>query len=244
MFEAESLALDQLYEIHRSSGSLRVPKPHFPGATESASYIVMEYLDIGKLSAGDNLAWTEAGRQLARVHKYKPRTPHFGWHCENTIGSTPQINTHTQNWIEFYKSHRLAYQFHLASQKGFLFPQSEILLDSIDSLFDDYDPMPSFLHGDLWYGNIGFTPDSQPCIFDPASYYGDREAEFGIIDMFGGFPESFFEAYNEVWPLSPSFHIRLPIYRLYHELNHLNLFGSGYLSSVESTISQILGRRR
>ncbi len=104
----------------------------------------------------------------------------------------------------------------------------------------DHDPQPSLIHGDLWSGNIGFDQDSAPVIFDPASYYADREAELAMTELFGGFAEPFYDAYNEAWPLDPGYRVRKHLYNLYHILNHLNLFGSGYAGQAQRLMEKLL----
>ena len=102
------------------------------------------------------------------------------------------------------------------------------LQDSLEIFFHDYVPQPSLLHGDLWAGNYAAV-DGVPVIFDPAVYYGDRETDIAMTRLFGGFGEAFYDAYTRSWPLQPGHESRLELYQLYHVLNHLNLFGAGYL---------------
>lgn len=236
MFEAEFDALKEMHALYQSTVSIRVPRPVASGVDEVSSYLVLEFVSMSRLGSG-HPSWKKMGQQLALLHRN--RQPHFGWHRENTIGSTPQPNTPSDDWIQFWREHRMMHQLGLAEQHGAELPEARELLDRLDCLFDDYQPVPSLIHGDLWSGNASFTENGEPFIFDPAAYYGDREAEFGIIDMFGGFPEAFFKGYQSVWPLDQGFSRRLPLYRLYHELNHLNLFGHSYLESVRSSIRQL-----
>ena len=115
-----------------------------------------------------------------------------------------------------------------------------MLLAQMDSFFQDYTPYPSLLHGDLWGGNFGYTQNGIPFIFDPASYYGDRETDLAFTYMFGGFNSSFYQAYEECLPITPGFSNRKILYNLYHELNHFNLFGGGYAQSAQSSINQLI----
>jgi fructosamine-3-kinase len=111
-------------------------------------------------------------------------------------------------------------------------------------LFADYQPMPSLLHGDLWSGNYAVTQAGEPIIFDPAVYYGDREADLAMTELFGGFSQRFYAAYNETWPLDSGYQLRKTFYNLYHILNHFNMFGGGYARQAERMIEQLLSDLR
>ena len=124
---------------------------------------------------------------------------------------------------------RLRPQLDLAAQNGFRIPLPPL------KLLEGHRPQASLLHGDLWSGNTGFTPEG-PVLFDPAVYYGDREADLAMTELFGGFPVEFYSAYNEIWPLEQGYERRKPMYNLYHLLNHLNLFGGGYLAQVKAAL--------
>lgn len=232
MFEAEARGLQQLLE----TATIRVPKPICWG-TASDAYIVLEWLE---LNGKGRQSWQEMGRILAAMHQHTS-SKGFGWDINNTIGSTPQINTWTADWTEFYARHRLGYQFQLAGQRGGHFPQQERLLSAIPQLLADYQPQPSLVHGDLWGGNAAFTTNGEPVIFDPATYYGDREVDVAMTELFGGFPSAFYRGYNEVFPLDPGYEKRKTLYNLYHILNHFNLFGGSYESQANRMIQLILG---
>jgi fructosamine-3-kinase len=179
------------------------------------------------------------GRQLAAMHSHTSNLG-FGWDTNNTIGSTPQINFWTADWVEFYTQHRLGYQFKLANRRGGHFPQQEKLLTAIPQLPADYQPQPSLVHGDLWGGNAAFTANGEPVIFDPATYFGDREVDVAMTELFGGFPTTFYQGYNEVFPLTAGYEKRKILYNLYHILNHFNLFGGSYESQANRMIAQLL----
>lgn len=248
MFEAEYSALKEMKEMAKTLESggngqrpvLITPKPLLTGQLDDLSYLVMEYLPLtGR--ARSRSQWSALGAGLAQLHTI--HQPEFGWHRNNTIGSTPQINNKSDDWVEFWRTCRLEPQVEMARNSGVALAGISSILECLEQFFDGYSPSPSLLHGDLWSGNFGFIESGQyegaPVLFDPASYYGDREAEFGIIDMFGGFDAAFFDAYDSAFPRDEGFDIRLPLYRLYHELNHVNLFGHGYLSSVNQSIHQL-----
>ena len=232
MFEVEALSLQALAQ----SNTLRVPHPICHGQTHRQAWLVLEYLELN--GRADAVA---LGRQLAAMHRVQ--APQFGWHRDNTIGSTPQSNQQHSDWIEFWRHQRLIPQLQLAQKNGYgaaLSIISERLLDDFDSLFDGYQPTPSMLHGDLWGGNVAGLTDGTPVIFDPAFYYGDREADIAMTYLFGGFSGDFYAAYNEAWPLDQGFAQRKTFYNLYHIINHLNLFGGGYLGQAISMAERII----
>lgn len=232
MFEAETLGLKQML----ATATIHVPQPICWGTADGSAYVVLEWLDMGR---GNNQSWQEMGRQLAAMHSHSS-SQGFGWDMNNTIGSTPQINSWTTDWIEFYTQHRLGYQFQLARRRGGHFPQQEKLLAFIPHLLADYQPQPSLVHGDLWESNAAFTGSGEPVIFDPAAYFGDREVDVAMTELFGGFPTTFYQGYNEVFPLSPGYEKRKILYNLYHILNHFNLFGGSYGSQANRMIAQLL----
>jgi fructosamine-3-kinase len=166
----------------------------------------------------------------------------FGWDRDNTIGSTPQHNAEHADWVTFWSEQRLGFQLDLAARNGYrgrLQKRGDLLRQQLGALLE-HSPVASLLHGDLWGGNIAYAADGQPVIFDPACYYGDREADLAMTELFGGFGGTFRAAYEEAWPLSPGYPVRKQLYNLYHIVNHLNLFGGGYLSQAESMIDRLL----
>ncbi len=233
MFEAEALGLKQMLE----TATIRVPKPICWGTAAGSAYLVLEWLELGR---GDTNSWEEMGRQLAAMHS-NSRSKGFGWEQNNNIGSTPQINSPTADWAEFYAKHRLGEQFQRALRRGGHFPQQERLLAAIPQLLADHQPQPSLVHGDLWGGNAACTVLGEPVIFDPAVYFGDREVDIAMTELFGGFPAAFYRGYNEAFPLEPGYSRRKTLYNLYHILNHFNLFGGGYGAQANRMIEQILG---
>ncbi len=231
MFEAEAAGLDEM----RSAGAIRVPEPVCTGSSDGTAWIVMEHIPMG----GPGNARL-AGEQLARMHR--KQADRFGWDIDNTIGSTPQPNGWMDDWVAFWRDRRLGFQLQLAARNGYgghLQAKGERLLGCLDRLLD-HDPAPSLLHGDLWGGNIGYDDDGNPVIFDPAVYYGDREADLAMTELFGGFGRTFHEAYDAVWPLDSGYAVRKSLYNLYHILNHANLFGGGYAGQAQGMIERLL----
>ena len=216
-FAAEAQGLAAL----RAAG-MRAPEPLAHGVAGRHAYLLLELLDLG-----GRKDFAALGRMLAAMHR---RTAdRYGWERDNYIGATPQHNGWSRDWGEFWIERRLRPQLELARRNGFDLPLPET------SILERHMPLPSLLHGDLWSGNAGFTPEG-PVVFDPAVYYGDREADLAMTELFGGFPREFYQSYNAIWPLDEGYQRRKYLYNLYHLLNHLNLFGSGYLAQVESTL--------
>ncbi|MFW2405586.1 MAG: fructosamine kinase family protein [Gammaproteobacteria bacterium] len=234
MFTAER---DGLLEL-AAAKSVRVPEPIATGTVGAQSYLLMESLELGGHSRA---AAAELGRRLALQHRVV--RDEFGWHRDNTIGSTPQLNDRSPDWIEFLRDRRLGYQLQLAARNGVdsrVAERGEELLERLPEFFADYAPVASVLHGDLWGGNWGITADGEPVIFDPAVYFGDREADIAMTMLFGGFGAEFLEAYQSEWPLDPGFRRRVDLYNLYHVLNHYNLFGGGYQQQAAAMLDGLL----
>lgn len=234
MFEAEAQGLQELRELN----CIRVPNVICIGQTDGHSYLAMEYIELGSLRGQASILF---GQRLAQLHRQQQG--YFGWHIDNTIGSTPQHNERNHNWVEFWQQQRLSKQLFFAAHNGFngsLQKRGQKLIENIGVFFANYSPQASLLHGDLWSGNAAADPQGNPVIFDPASYYGDREADIAMTELFGGFNNDFYTAYQAEYPLDSGYKTRKTLYNLYHILNHLNLFGGGYLSQAESMIEQLL----
>jgi fructosamine-3-kinase len=235
MFTAEAWGLREILQTQ----AITVPLPLCWGTTSEQAFLVLSYLDLG--ASGTQKHWTEMGRQLATMHRYQiSPAAKFGWHINNTIGSTPQINSWETDWATFWREHRIGYQLRLARRRGGNVPKGEELLTAIPEILANHHPYPSLVHGDLWGGNASFTSDGTPVIFDPATYWGDREVDIAMTELFGGFPAAFYQGYNTVYPLDPGYERRKLLYNLYHLLNHYNLFGDGYLRQANSTIDRLL----
>ncbi len=232
--EAEAIGLEEL----RSANAVRVPGVLAFGSSEDRAYLVLQWIELLPSSA---LAEELLGEQLARQHRVT--APQFGWSRDNTIGATPQHNGGLDDWVRFFRERRLAYQLELAQANGHagrLQERGAQLLERMDGLFTGYPAVPALLHGDLWGGNWGVDPRGAPVIFDPAVYFGDREADLAMTRLFGGFGPSFHGAYQAEWPLAAGAEARAVLYNLYHVINHLNLFGGGYLRQAESMIDRLL----
>ena len=236
MFMAEFDGLNEL----RQCTALHIPAPLCCGSDETSAWLVMEHLSLG--GRGDPVALAEG---LATMHRICH--DEYGWYRSNTIGATPQDNTCSSDWVEFWRLHRLRFQLELAAHNGApgrLLSQGEKLLGVFPALFESHVPEASLLHGDLWSGNYAYTPTGEPTLFDPAVYYGDREADLAMTELFGGFEPDFYAAYNNAWPLDSGYRTRKTLYNLYHILNHFNMFGGGYAGQAQRMMDSLLSELR
>ncbi|MFL6602813.1 MAG: fructosamine kinase family protein [Steroidobacteraceae bacterium] len=234
MFEAEAAGLEEL----RRAQAVRVPRVMSVGTSAGKAWLALEWIQTAPGSRATDVA---LGERLARQHR--STQPAFGWSRDNTIGSTPQPNHQDGNWVTFFRERRLRHQLNLAASNGYggrLQHRGEALLGRIGDFFSTYQPVPALLHGDLWGGNRAADERGEPVIFDPAVYYGDREADLAMTRLFGGFGADFYRAYETAWPLDAGAAVRTDLYNLYHVLNHLNLFGRGYLDQAVSLIDNLL----
>ena len=234
MFAAEARALQALSH----AAAVRTPTVITLGSTEDQAFLVLEFLDLASL---DTQAGARLGVALALLHR--TTGDFFGWNEDNFIGATPQINTPHPSWPHFFGERRLRPQLELALRNGMektLVAKGYAIIERVGGLFIDYQPVPSLLHGDLWSGNTAQCRDGTAVIFDPACYYGDRETDIAMAELFGGFPTSFHVAYRAAWPPDSGYETRKPLYNLYHILNHFNLFGSAYLGQSQRMIEGLL----
>ncbi len=238
MFEAEAAGLEEIVQ----SNTLRVPRPVCWGQNDSTAWLVLEHIQLGH-NAHENAA--DLGAGLAAMHR--THAANFGWVRDNTIGATPQINTQSSDWLFFWRTHRLGYQLELAKANGYTGKLQSLgaqLLTHLDLFFSGFSPQASLLHGDLWSGNYSFDDAGQPVLFDPATYYGDRETDIAMTELFGGFASNFYSAYRHEYPLDSGYNVRKVIYNLYHVLNHLNLFGGSYRNQAEQMMNRLLAEIR
>lgn len=231
MFVAEKTGLEAI----RRSRTIRAPEVFMTGRQGDCAYIVMEYIELGGPFDAGSFATA-----LAAMHGcFHDR---FGFESDNTIGSTPQPNQYSDDWIDFWCRHRLGFQLDLAEQNGFdarLIDAGKSLAENLENFFTGYQPRPSLLHGDLWSGNQGADLEGNPVIYDPACYYGDHEADLAMMELFGHPGERFFAVYHEHFPIDAGYSQRRELYNLYHILNHANLFGAGYAARALSLIERL-----
>ncbi len=234
MFEAESSGLAEILQTN----TIKVPQPILSGIINEYAFLVLEHIDLTPTNQHSDI---QLGQQLAALHK-KPQ-PFFGWHLDNTIGLTTQINKSKEHWPSFWQTNRLNVQLTLAKNNGAnskLIETGEELSNALPLFFTSYSPAPSLLHGDLWSGNTSMTKQGLAIIYDPACYYGDRETDIAMTELFGGFSPHFYAAYNEYYPLDSAYPTRKILYNLYHILNHFNLFGTSYQQQAQNMIDSLL----
>ena len=232
MFLKEANGLKELGK----SNSIKIPEV----ILADKSFILLEFISMGNKSGN---FFEDFGRKFAGMHKFTSNS--FGFYEDNYIGSNVQINIPAEsgknNWTKFYFNNRILFQYKLAEKKGYatkeLTTGISALENKIESILLGSEEIPSLLHGDLWGGNFMIDELGNACLIDPAVYYGHREADLAMTKLFGGFNRNFYSAYNEFFPLPDGYEYRENIYKLYHVLNHLNLFGSGYYSQAISLIN-------
>jgi fructosamine-3-kinase len=232
--EAEA---DGLARLARAD-AIRVPRVLGIGASGAECWLELERFELRE---PDARAQARLGEALAGLHAVTG--PSFGLERDNAIGATPQPNGPCGDWAAFWRDRRLGFQLELAARNGYrgrLQERGSRLLESVPALLAGHEPQPSLLHGDLWPGNRGMLPDGTPVAFDPAVYYGDREVDLAMTRLFGGFGPAFHAAYESASPLPAGAAERRGLYELYHVLNHLNLFGGGYLGQAEALIDRLL----
>lgn len=230
-FEAEAYSLKALHLAEQ----IKVPEVIAVGKTAEHSFLVLEYLELKQPT---DKQWHTLGQQLAWLHK---TTSHgqFGWQHDNVIGSTVQPNRWSSNWRQFFSQQRIAWQLQLLSEKSIILGDIDYITQVCHDLLTHHQVSPCLVHGDLWQGNVGFY-HKQPVIFDPASYYGDREVDIAMTELFGRFPLAFYQGYQEVLPLPERYETRKHVYNFYHVLNHANLFGGVYIDQAKACLQRIL----
>jgi fructosamine-3-kinase len=223
---------------------VRVPDVYAAATAEGdcPACVVLEWIDSAT-DADRRRAGERLGYALAELHGRS--APAYGLDYDNYCGASVQLNGWRDSWLEFYRERRIKPQVECAAHAGLLPHERrrrlDRLIERLDRWLDARPEPPSLLHGDLWGGNWLVDATGKPAIIDPAVYYGHREAELAMCHLFGGFPQSFFEAYDAVWPPLPGRDERLPLYQLYHLLNHLNIFGEGYGGQVDRLLQRYVG---
>jgi len=224
-----------LAELARAD-AIRVPVAVTVGSAADTAYLVLEYLQLCGQPDPQRF-----GTQLATLHRCS--APQFGFAQTTSLGGTPQPNAWQDDWCSFWSEQRLGYQLRRAREHGLpdrLASASEYVIAALPRLLRDHRPAPSLLHGDLWAGNWSSDTDGNPVLFDPAVYYGDRETDLAMMELFGAPDPAFFAAYDAAWPREPGHARRRDLYQLYHVLNHWNLFGGGYAQQAEQLAYRLL----
>ena len=233
-FAAEAKGLKILTQADQGP---RIPQPLALQDSTTPRFLIMEYIEESAPAADFPEHFAQS---LANLHKVTQS--HFGLEHDNYIGSTPQKNVPTENGIDFFRDQRIRVQQEIARDSRKLPVSTDKKLSKLCERLEDYldisGEKPALLHGDLWSGNYFPDKNQVPCIFDPAIYFGLREADLAMTELFGRLPQKFYHAYQESFPLNPGYEERKDLYNLYHLLNHLNLFGGSYLGSVEQVLKR------
>lgn len=232
-FEAEVEGL----ELLRSAGEIEVPEVLLCGGDDDRAFLLLQFIHPGKR---ENNFFHDFGRRLAKLHRHSAAK--FGLIFDNYIGSLPQSNAQHSTWPDFFIAQRLVPQIKLANAQIGKQAMEQVNL-STNELFKQLPSLfptepPSLLHGDLWSGNFMTGTKGTACIFDPAVYYGHREMDIAMTKLFGGFDASFYEGYNEEYPLEKGWEERADICNLYPLLVHVNLFGGSYLQDVKRILAR------
>ncbi len=233
MFEKEYKGLNLLISAQQN---LKVPKPLFAGENEDHVFLILENIIPTRRKPN---YWENLGQGLAELHRNSNEL--FGLGYDNYIGSLIQVNSKSSDWLEFFKKNRIEYTFKKACDSGYFNKTDRQKMDNIFRHLDQICPKnigPSLIHGDLWSGNLMVDSEGNPCLIDPAVYYGFREMEIAFTELFGAYNRDFYNSYNEHYPLDKGYLERKDIWNLYPLLVHVNLFGYSYASSVKSILSR------
>lgn len=229
-FEAEAEGLNHLQQAQL----FRIPKVICLGTVGEHCFLVLEHITM---TSGNAQNWYSFGEKLARLHQSQTQEM-YGWQEDNYIGLTPQPNKWDKKWSRFFAEQRIGFMLQLLAEKGQNLADIDTVVDSVQNLLNGHTPTASMLHGDLWQGNTGFHKE-QAVMFDPAFYFGDREADLAMTELFSKFPQAFYDGYESVWPIEEDYAYRKTVYQLYHLLNHALLFGGHYIQSAQATIKNL-----
>ena len=230
-FLAEEISLKALKE----TATLFVPEVVLTGHTKEHAFIILNYLPTKPLEHAHTSR--DFGIQLAQLHQWGEQKQ-YGFDEDNYIGTTLQPNQWASKWHLFFAEQRIGWQLQLLHEKGIELTNIAEFVDLIKEKLIHHSPRPALLHGDLWSGNAGECPIG-PIAYDPACYWGDRECDIAMTELFGGFQAEFYQAYESIYPLDIGYEERKHIYNLYHLLNHCNLFGGHYLMEAQALIDKI-----
>ena len=225
MFESEAKSLQKM----AATNVVRVPTPYY----WDEQCLLMELIES---APRNNSYWPTLGQQLAEMHNVTQNQ--FGLAFQTYCGITPQLNQLISDGHIFFGHQRLLVQGKMAHDNGYFDQTDSSRLERLCQRLTELipDQPASLIHGDLWSGNAYVGSQGEPVLIDPALYFGWREADIALTQLFGAFPESFYQAYNEAWPMEPGWQARMPVYNLYHIMNHLNIFGRGYLTEARMVL--------
>lgn len=234
MFEKEAEGLNLL----RRENKLKVPEVVAHGVDRDVAFLILEYIQRGYSSPN---YWTSLGEGLASLHQVSHQT--YGLTFDNFIGSLPQNNEHHDSWSAFFIERRINPLVKKARDRGELSKDFVKNFEKAVPVFESLcvtNESPSLLHGDLWSGNVFASDHELPVLYDPATYYGNREMEMAFTKLFAGFDQRFYDAYEQTYPMEDGHHERVDMYQIYPLLVHVILFGSGYLGSLKSALNRYL----
>lgn len=236
-FAAEEQSLLSILATH----TLAVAAPLATGLVQADNGPSMAYLVLQHIPLAVHGDWFSAGQQLAQLHGQRSAKG-YGFDRTTWCSEQPQDNRWNQQWGDFFINQRLLPQIGLLKEKGIHWPELQPALDYAAEILEYHNPPASLLHGDLWSGNIGFNPDrhlSYPVLFDPASYYGDAEVDLAVSELFGRFPQRFYEGYESIAGNLPGYEQRRPIYQLYHLFNHTLQFGGSFTQQTAALLTSL-----
>lgn len=233
MFEKEADGLEKL----RSTNTITIPRIIKSGEEDGQAYLLLEFIE-SRPQAVD--FWNKFGKSIAALHRNTHER--FGFSDDNYIGSLTQSNRQHNKWLDFFVEERIEPQIKLALSAGKLNDTDNKIFQKLFGRLDTLipDSVPALLHGDLWSGNFLADANGNPCIIDPAVYYGHPEMDLAMTKLFGGFEDEFYEAYQAENPFPPGFEERIVIHNLYPLLVHVNLFGGEYIANVRSILKKFV----
>jgi len=234
-FERECLLLLKKFA---NKSYIFIPKPLDLIIYKNISILFTEWIDLEQ--SDQNLL----GKGLALLHKSstEENDKKFGWEGEGFIGLNTQKSGWNSDWGKFFVDFRLRPQLLKAAKWGVNVEEYETVLIYLSSYLNNHHPKVSLVHGDLWSGNCGGTKNGLGSLYDPSSYWGDREVDISMTKLFGGFNSEFYKGYEQIWPLDKSSKDRTAIYNLYHLLNHANIFGGSYKESSLKILKDLRSR--
>lgn len=231
-FGAEAAGLEAL---RAAAGPLRIPRVlAVRGASEDHDgLLLLEWIET--VPPPEHF-WERFGEGLAALHR--SAADRYGFERATLLGRLPQENGWMKRWPAFFRARRLEPQVARARREGrwqrAWDAPLEVLYRRLPELLPE-EPPASLLHGDLWSGNFMIALEGAVLV-DPAAYYGDREADLAMTELFGGFDRRFYAAYRAAWPVEPAYEERKAVYNLYHLVNHLNHFGGSYADSIAASL--------
>lgn len=227
--------VDNLNEL-RKTNTIYVPEVVLVDSCKHNSFLILNYLSTKPLD--NSKSNFQLGVSLANLHLWGDQRE-YGFDQDNFIGETLQPNRWRKKWSRFFAEQRIGWQLKLLEEKGISFGKIDDIVESINQKLIHHHPKPSLLHGDLWTGNAANTAFGPLC-YDPACYWGDKECDIAMTELFEGFHPAFYQGYQSVTRLDDQYSQRKTIYNLYHILNHCNLFGGHYLDEADQYLSQIM----